>query len=150
MLLVRTPPNFEGWLVGLSVFVCNCLRDIGPGNICPSFGIYQLILGQFWPILDTHFFSGPNFFFYPNWIHIHLNSNFYSPKKFWDQHFLDLNCFWTQNFIGQKFFWTNNIFGPKTFLDQKFFWTKILFEQIFLDPHFFGIRIILNPNFFWT
>ena len=32
MLLVRTQPNFEGWLVGLSVFA-------GHYNICPSFTV---------------------------------------------------------------------------------------------------------------
>ena len=28
MFLVRTQPNFEGWLVGLSVFAGNYLEDI--------------------------------------------------------------------------------------------------------------------------
>ena len=35
MLLVRTLPNFEDWLIRSSVFVGNCLGDIRRGNICP-------------------------------------------------------------------------------------------------------------------
>ena len=36
MLLVRAQPHFEGWLVGLSVFVGNCLGEFDQATFVPA------------------------------------------------------------------------------------------------------------------
>ena len=42
ILLVRTQPNFDGWLVRSSVLMGNCLGDMEPGNIFQSLRMYGI------------------------------------------------------------------------------------------------------------
>ena len=98
--------------------------------------------------MEQNFF-GPIFFLRPKIVfEIFLSSKFLlEPKLFLTQNFFGPRSFWTQDFLDPNFLLTQKKnFNPKFFLVQNFFRTQnLFFTQIFLGSHFFE-----GSKFLWT
>ena len=150
--LLQTPfwPNFKGRLLGPSLTDTNCHRDICQGNICP---------GDICPIWTQNI--GTNFFILISMAIDFLDPNFFGPKSFGFENFLELNYFGLKIFLDSKFCWPK-IFGhqfflPKLFLVQIFFrgpkiyiGQKNMDKEFLVKKNFWTKRFFFQPTQFWT